>query len=241
MNPRHLDNWSQLEQYNIMGRFYGSNVYQDAIQLADLLKSHSGGTPLTLEIPLDEYPDSIEVAPSAGSNQAASIVYNPGRRGWVEVDVGLTRVGNTQGSGSQAASTPTASGSGPIQLSDGGATIDLSTGIEVERVVGRPNSQAKRSTGDYPNYIDKRKSAYEAFSLSLTFGSNTTQKVQRLRDMASRKLRRGAFTLDFNGLFGMGSFDVVPDGSGAIRHVRRSGYQGTTVIPTMNLRRVMVD
>lgn len=238
LSPRHIDQWSGLEQYTLLGRFTDSSAYSDAITLMDLIKSHSGGTPLLLNINMPEFDTDIEVAPAAGQEEAVSIAYNPGRRNHVEVDLGLTRVDSTVGDGTQNASTPTASGTGPIQLSYAGTTIDLSKDVVVERAVGRPNSTVRRAPSTHPRYIDKRKAAYDAFELSLQFTESTVSKVTQLADMFNEQLGRRPMELSFNGLYGMGTFDVVPQGSGALRHSRVSGEQGTAMIPTISLRRV---
>lgn len=240
LDPRHSDFWSGTEQYTLLVRFTSSNAYNDAITLADLIKSNSNGTPLELSIPLPEFKNTIEVAPAAGQDESVSIVYNPGRRDWVEVDVALTRVSATFGGGDQPANTPKANGNGPITLSDGSNTVALERDITVSRGVGRPKSEIRRtSSAKYPRYTDKHKAAYDGFELSLEFGDNTTTKVTNIRDMFNQSLKRDSLTLDFNGLYNMGAFNVVPDGSNALRTVRSSGEEGTVLLPTINLRRVL--
>lgn len=240
---RHLDSWSQLENYTILGRFYSDSAYTDARTLADLLLSHSQQNDLTLDIPLDEYPNPVTVAPSAGSDQAASIVYNPGRRDWVEVDIGLTRVNNTiasddTGDTNHQASTPTASGSGPIELSDGSTTVQISDGVTVERAVGRPNSTVRRTPFRYPNYIDKRKPASDSWELSYRITDASTGEISDIRSLFNSKLVRSSLKLRFNGVYGLGTFNVVPNGSQALRHQRLSGFQGTANVPAISLQRV---
>jgi len=240
LEPRHLDNWSGLEQYTILGRLISDSAYSDARQLADLVKGYSDGDTLLLNIGMDEYDNDIEVAPAAGQEQAVNLVYEPGRRNWVDVDLGLTRVVDTISAGSQSASTPTASGDGPIQIisADGTTSVNLERNVTVGRTVGRPNSSVRRSPETYPRYFDQQKSAYDAFEISFAFTQSTVSKVQTLVDMFEEKLGRNALTLDFSGRYGLGAFDVVPEGSGALRHVRPSGEAGTSLIPQMQLRRV---
>lgn len=242
LDPRSLDQWSGNEQYTILGRFTGSSAYSDAIELADLIKSNSNGNDLTLSIPLNDFDDNIIVAPAAGQEESVSISYVPGRKNWVEVDLGLTRVNQTQGGANQPASTPTASGSGPIQITDGSTTIDLVKEISVSRALGRPGSSIRRHpTFNYPTYYDKHKTAHESFELSARFTDSAVSMTNDLVDMFSQQLDRSSLTLKFNGIYGMGDFDVVPMGSQALRHTRESGKKGTTLIPTINLRRVYSD
>jgi len=239
LDPRHVDQWSGLESYTITGRFIGSNAYSDAIALCDLLKSNSNGNQLTLNIDMPEYDTDIPVAPAAGQDEAVNIAYEPGRRNQVDVDLGLTRADTIAG-GDQTATTPTASGSGPVELSFGNTTVALTEDITVSRSVGRPKSVIRRNpSGRYPIHIDKFKTAYDYFEISAEFNSNTVSQVNDIVDMFSQQLGRNAITLDFNGLYGMGQISVVPDGSGALRHVRPSGQEGTGLLPTISLRRVL--
>jgi len=237
--PRHIDHYSGLETYTLLGRFFGSNAYSNANTLADLLKSNPNGTPLTLNIGMPEYDTDMTVMSAAGQEQAVELNYPPGKKDTVEIDVGLTRVSDSLGGTDQAATTPTAAGSGPVQLSDDNNTVDLVEDIGVSRTVGRPQDQAKKAPDTaFPRMIAKTKSAYEAFEISLQFNSDTVTTINNLADMFNQKLRRDSLTLNFNGQYGLGSFDVVPDGSGALRHVRESGKKNTMIVPTINLRRV---
>lgn len=237
MNPRFADFWSQLETYSITTRLTGSSGYSDAIALADFIKSHSGGDDTTLNIGMPEYDSDMLVAPQAEQEQALTLTYPPGRRDAVNVSLGLTRVSEIVGSGTQDASTPTDSGSGNIQLTDGSTTVDMVPGVTVERVVGRPNSEINRRTGaENPQYIDHRKAAYDAFSIGFRGVSNPNTIVSNVLDLTAGPLGRTPLTLDFNGTFGLGSFDVAPQGSNAIRHVRVVGAQGEVRLPTLNVR-----
>lgn len=240
LDPRHQDQWSGNEQYTILGRFKGSNAHSDAIKLADLIKSNSNGNDLILSIPLNDFDDNIIVAPAAGQEESISISYPPGRKNWVEIDLALTRVSETNGGADQPASTPTASGSGPIQLSYRSTTVDLVEDISISRGVGRPNSVVKRAPDRmFPRYYDKHKTAFDGFELSFRFTDNTVSTMNDLVDMFNTKLGRTSFTLDFNGTFGMGAFNVVPSGSQSLRQTRPSGHKDTILVPTVNLRRVL--
>lgn len=239
INPRHIDQWSGLEQYTILGRFKNSSAHSNAITLADLIKSNSDGTPIDLSIPLNDFDDTIKVAPAAGQEESVAISYQPGRKNMVDIDLALTRVDQNNVSGySQSASTPTAAGSGPIQITDGSTTVDLKEDINVNRSIGRPNSTIRRNQDNFPTHIDNHKTAYDAFELSLQFTESAVTNITDLKDMFNQKLGRSTLTLDFNGLYGMGSFDVVPDGSQALRHTRPSGQKDVNLVPTIALRRV---
>lgn len=238
LNPRFNDQWSGLEQISIQGQYLSDADYSTAIDLADLVKSCSGGDPLTLSTTLPTWPDEMEVAPAAQQDAALSLSYNSGERGIVTVSLSLTRVSNTQGSVAQQATTPAASGTGPIQLSGGTTTIDLTTDVSVTRSVGRPNSVVKRSMDAYPRYIDKPKAATDTFELSAVYTDNNVTQLLDAKDLIAQRLGRSPLTLDFNGLFGLGAFDVAPDGSQAFRHASPAGFEGVSRVPTIQLRRV---
>jgi hypothetical protein len=239
INPRFIDAWSGLEQYTITGKFIDSNAYTDAISLMDLIKSNSDGNQLTLNIDMPEFDSNINVCPSAGQDAAASVSYNPGWKDYIEVDVALTRAETIAG-GDQPATTPTTSGSGPIQITDGSTTVDLEKDITITRSVGRPQSTVRRRPDSIiPNHIDKFKTASDTFELSLEFTENAISKVNDIVSIFNQQLSRSPLTLDFNGVYGMGEFSVIPDGSQALRHTRLSGENQTGSIPTINLKRVI--
>lgn len=240
LNPRHIDQYSGLESYTLLGRFTSSTAYQDVITLADLIKSNSNGNDLELSIPLPEFNNPMIVAPAAGQQEAVSLEYLPGRRDWVDVDIGLTRVNQTLGGGDQPATTPTASGTGPIELSYQGTSVALDREVTVSRAVGRPQSTVRRSSSStHPNYYDKFKTAHDAFELAFETGPGNLSKITDLVSMFNTQLGRKSLTLNFNGLYGMGSMNVVPAGSGALRHLRPAGEQGTKLVPKISLRRVI--
>ena len=240
LDPRHIDQFANTESYTLLGRFEGNTAYDDAIALCDLIKSNVAGDETLLNVDMPEFDTDIPVAPAAGQEESVSLNYPPGQKDMVEVDLGLTRYGQLQGSYTipeQQANTPTATGTGPIQLSDGTTTVSMSRDISVSRSVGRPNStiRTERNT-QYPAFIDNGKAAYDAFELSFEFGENTGTTIQDLRDLANTRLQRDSLTLDFNGLYGMGAFSVVPAGGQALRHTRVAGEQGIQLVPTLNLR-----
>ena len=240
LNPRSQDQWSGLSQYTVVGTFDGANAYQDARDLQDLIKSHSGGSNLTMDIPLSDFESDITVAPAAGQEEACTITYEPGRRNWVGVEISLTRIDDTKGEGSQSATTPTGSGSGPIELSDGTRTIQIRSDPVVERSVGRPGSVVRRQVGQFPLFIDHRKAAYDAIDLSFRLeDSNAVTDTNEIVTMFENRLGRSTLSLDFNGLYGLGQFSVVPRGNQALRTTRVAGEEGQVRIPTVSLRRVM--
>jgi len=239
VNPRFSDQWSGLDQYTLVGRFYGQDAHSDALTLADLAKTNDPDNPLLLNINSPEFDSDITVVPGAGQQGAVTLAYEPGVKNVVIADVSLTRVSDIQGSIQQQATTPTASGSGPIQISRGSTTVDLELDVTVDRSIGRPNDTTKRNVDTDPYYIAKAKSAYDEFELSVTYTQDTISTINDLVDIFRPQLGRDSLTLDFNGLYGMGAMSVAPVGSEAIRFVRNSGTSGVSIVPKITLRRVI--
>lgn len=241
INPRALDQWSGIESYRLSGRLVGSSAYDDAITLADLVKSGDDGNGLILDVPgLDEIDSNIRCAPAAGQEEALVLEYPPGQREMLNFDLSLTRINQSLADVSdQTATTPTAAGSGPIEIRGNGSTVEMTRGVSVTRSCGRPAATVRRASNSRnPNYYDKFKSAFEGFEISFETGPDALSDVTDIVDMFKAELGRDALTLDFNGIFGMGEFDVVPQGSGALRNSRQAGEQGVVIIPTVSLRRV---
>ncbi len=238
INPRIQDQWSGLQNFNIIGKLFD---YQKSHDLADLIKTASTD-PLTLEIPLDHYPDSVTVAPAAGQEQALSLAYPAGKKNIVDVEMALTRVTNVSGVGIQEATTPTATGDGTVRLIIGNETVALpSADLSIERTVGRPNDVTRRQTNTQdPRYEVKNKVAFDQFNLSFQTIEDIPETLNAITDnMFRQNLGRRGLTLDFNGLLGLGQFDVIPTGSAPFRQVSQAG-KGWVINPTMELRRIFV-
>jgi hypothetical protein len=54
--------------------------------------------------------------------------------------------------------------------------------------------------------------------------------------MFNEQQERGSLTLDFNGTYRMGAFDVIPSGSTALRQVEPAAQEDIDVIPSIDLR-----
>jgi len=236
LNPRVQDQWSGVENYQLVGRVFD---YQTSHDLADLIKS-AKSDPLELAIPLAEYPDSVTVAPGAGQEGALSLSFPAGKKNSVDVDLSLTRVGDVFGSFTQQATTPTDTGNGPVQLSVGGTTVDLPTAdLSLERTVGRPNDVVRRQPQQSdPRYEVKPKVTNDVFSLSFQTVQNIPSTLNTLTDNIFRsRLGRTGLTLKFNGVIGLGDIQCIPVGSGPFRQVHQSG-KGWVLNPVLELRRI---
>ena len=116
-------------------------------------------------------------------------------------------------------------------------TVEITQNPQVTREVGRPESDIGSDTGELPYYNDRFRSAYDRFQLDFQHSSAST--VRELADMFSEQLASRPLTLDFNGIYGLGEFNVVPDGTQALRHMRTTGISGQIELPTCNLRVVV--
>jgi len=104
--------------------------------------------------------------------------------------------------------------------------------------VGRPNDSMTKSQSDLGRYIYKHKVTADNFSISFQITDNIQSKLSTItNDIFRRKLGRTGITLDFQGLYDLGSFSVFPEGSAPIRYQRRAGYgEGQINLPTLDLR-----
>ena len=237
LNPRTQDQFSSIENYELRGKLFD---YQTAHGLADLIKSASGDA-LELSIPNDAYPDTVQVAPGAGQEAALGVEFPAGRRDLVNVSLSLTRVGQTFAANEQQATTPTASGGGPVEVTIGSTTVEIpSADLSLEREVGRPNDVVRRQprTSD-PRYEVKAKVANDVFTLAFETVENIPATLNALTDNIFRsRLGRRGVTLDFNGLLGLGAIEAVPVGSSPFRQVHQAG-RGWVTVPVLEFRRVL--
>lgn len=235
--PRTVDQWSQGLNYTLQGII---DDYSTTHELADLVASVVDGDPLELEIPLSEYDSPVDVVPSAGSDQALSLTYPPGQRGFAEVSLNLTRVSNAVASVTQEATTDTTTGSGPVQITVEGTTIDLPrTALAVSRSLGRPKDTIRRSgSSTYPNYIAKQKPITDVFTLEFqALDGIPGTFTDIVSEIFQSNIKRSGITLDFNGIYGLGEVTVMPTGSAPFRQQRQAGDR-SVVVPTFDFQRV---
>lgn len=208
-----------------------------AIELADMFKRHSQGNPIQLNIPLPEYGSDLDVFPALEQDQALTLEYPSKAGGRINVSMDLSRVSRVDGvdSGKQFP-TPTASGNGPVELTDGNTTVSFGNGVALDREVGRPNIQVRPTYSQYPKITDHRKAAYDTLSLTVDTTSDPSSVVSDLATLVREQRGRSTLTCDFNGAFGLGAFTVIFDPSStAIRHTRAGG-RGDQTVPSLDLR-----
>jgi len=128
---------------------------------------------------------------------------------------------------------------GSITLSRGGNSVTLQEALDVERSVGRPNSELRTDTQEKPKYIDKKRSASDVFKISGELVSDTaeTDAQTLVEDILRPRLVRSSLTLSFdNNLFGLGTYDVVPEGGQAGRISYQTGETGIVSVSSLTLR-----
>jgi hypothetical protein len=237
VNPRVQDRWSAQINHTIVGRFI-QNADQKAIDLADLIKGDPNGSTLQLSTPFSDYPEPMKVAPQAGNAGALTLDYPQGYTDYVTVQLQLTQISTSINDPSRAVNTPTASGTGPIELIANGNVVALDTDVTVSRSVGRPNDSMTKSLSDLGRYIYKNKVASDNISLSFQITDNIQSKLNTItNDIFRTPLGRSGILLNFNGLFNLGEFRCFPEGSAPIRYQRRAGHgEGQINLPTIDLR-----
>jgi len=128
-----------------------------------------------------------------------------------------------------------------VQLTDGTNTVDLERELAVDWGLGQPNYTTRPvPSNDLPYVLQKNKAAFEEFRLNWEYTESAASKINTLvNDLIGPPLERGSLTLNFNGIYGLGSFDVAPPGSSPLRHQRRAAETGVAVVPSLRLRRVL--
>jgi hypothetical protein len=238
INPRVQDRWSAQINHTIIGRFIADDAHTKAIQLAELIKSDPNNDVLTLTTPFADYPEPMTVAPQAGNAGCLQVNYPKGYTDYVDIQLQLSQVGTSINTATRNVSTPTASGTGPIELIANGNIVTLDTDVSVSRSVGRPNDSMTKSLNDLGQYIYKTKVTADRFSLAFQITESIQSKLTTItNDIFRTPLGRSGILLNFNGLFGLGEFRVFPEGSAPIRYQRRAGHgEGQINLPTIDLR-----
>lgn len=243
-DPIFRDRQSWQENYVFAGRLQGDGAYERANALADLVKAgpkqSDSDSVLRMDTDSDRFPSDVPVVPGAGQDSALTLTYPAGYTHEVAVDLTLTRVSRILGGTAYQTEvqTPTASGGGPITLTGpAGTSVAMGTDLEVQRSVGRPNDTIDATTvDDRPRATIQTRSAADTFSLRFEYGPSEISNLSSLTSILKQKYGQTPATLDFNGVFGLGAFDVVPTGSQAGRHVSEAGFRDTAPVPQLSLR-----
>lgn len=238
-DPLSRDHLNAGDAFTFTGILHGSSAYSEAQTLAESLIKPRATTGTPLQLDLSDLPNksTYDVAPI--TNSAVVLSYIPGRIQMVGVDATLNAVNTTFG-GSQTAQTHGSADSGDgIKLTDGSNPVTLNSDLEVIRKVGRPKGKLNPRPADLPTYVDKNDPASDIFEISgqLT-GANAESDATTLEETLVRS-RQGtaSLTLHFlDSVFGLSAYDVMPEGSQAVRTVFSAGHKGDVAVPKMALR-----
>lgn len=234
--PKASDTRAPMETYTVIGQLVGPGAYADARTLAeDIVLPHSGGTSATLDLSNVSGLSSESVA-FIGERPVA-FGYPPGQGEWVSVQLQATVVTDTLGGtgGADSGGTP-GSGTGPVTLSRGGTSITLSDNIDLERTVGRPANKSRHPSDDDPYVVDRRRAYMDSWDISGLWRSNAATNQSDLLDTIIKPpLKQDALTLDFNGVYGLGSYTVHPVGSQSARVSWLAGETGMNRVETLKL------
>jgi len=236
IDPRVTDEWSSLRNFNMVGKLFD---YDEAIDLADMFKSIFKDVDMTIQPNLPEYEDEIKAFAQAGNGQALSLQYDPGYKDYIQVEASVTQYGEKLGEHPDAVyNSPRQTGNGPVQLKVAGKTIDLGTDLTVTRTIGRPSDVFRGRPGTaYPVFVGKAKSATDRFSIGFQKLSDGVDAMNTItKEVFEVPLGRNGIGLDFNGIFRLGEFTVVPEGSASFRQTRRAGENEVIIVPTLDLR-----
>lgn len=245
VDPRVSDQFESVETFVLRGYLDGDGAYRDARILAEeLIKPHSGGTPLTLELSSVDGFGRYDVAP-AGEN-ACEIEYLPGQRDWIPVSLNLTRVDETIGGASfepdsSSAATPQGGGSVELRNPQTGDSVEILHNLSITRTCGRPNTTIRPDT-DQVTYIDKIRSANDEWSIrGVLEGPNAREDSSKLVDILSSVRGRNGLTLAFNNnLYGLSDKTVAAAGSEVGRRIIGASEPDMVRLENITLRTITV-
>lgn len=241
LDPRpSSDQWSGSEVISFSSFFRGQSIFGRAHRLADMIKTPSGGSAFTLDMPLPEYESNLSVVPQP-NGRALQLQYRQhGTTGHVDIDLTFNRVSAVTGvDDGTRAETPRASGDGPIELRGESSIVQFDEGVTVQRTIGRPAGSLDPAQAMFPAFSAKNESAVDQFGLQLRVVDNAPARTTDILSLFRTRRHRDTLTLDFNGLYGLGAFAVQPAGTRAIEQVRDSDGTDVQAFPQINLRRVI--
>jgi hypothetical protein len=245
VDPRVSDQFESVQSFILRGYIDGDSAYSDARVLAEeLIKPHSGGNNLTLDLSNADGFSSYTVAPATES--ACELEYLPGQRDWIPLSLNLTRVDTTiGGAATEAPNTSAASpqGGGSVTLTNPGTgdSVDILHDLSITRTVGRPNTTIRPDPTQVA-YIDKVRSAVDEWSIrGVLEGPTARSDSQTLIDILSAVRGRDGLTLEFNNnMYALSDKTVVPTGSEAGRRVIGASEPDMVRLDNITLRTVTV-
>lgn len=239
-DPLTQDNLNASDGFTIAGILSGPNAYADARTLAeDLIKPRlDGSTPLQLDLSALSGRGVYEIAPA--SQGSLTLNYVPGRGDLVGVQMTVNVVAETVGGTQtqQSPGTPDAGAGIKIEAPDG-TSITFSGDETVTRKVGRPNIQLQERPDPLPTAVDKNDPASDVFEFKTTLrNGDPAADAQTLEeDIVRPRLGQDSLTLHFlDELYGLQAYEVVPEGTQALRTVRNTGTGDQVSVPKAAFR-----
>lgn len=245
-DARVSDQFAAVRSFNpITGYIDGPSAYEDALILAeDLVKPHSDGVPLTIDLSNLEGFGTYDVA--VNNSNALKLTYPPGQRNWVQVQLNVTQVDAVDGGDQSTSITPsstTSNDGGSVTISNprSGQSVTIEHGLTVTRTVGRPNSKIRPDI-DEVTLVDHTRTAEDVFEIGGRLVSDTARADSReFINLLSTPLAREGLELTFNNsLYGLGTYTVAPTGSEAGRRVINASEPGMVTLRNITLRTITV-
>lgn len=234
VDPKVSDQRAGLEAFTVTGQLVGDNAYDNARRLAeDIVKAPAGNDNTVLNLSaIDGLSWYDVVFPGSGALR----LHYPGHPNWVSVQFTAHKAEYVNGGGTVPDTSSSATtGSKNVTISRGATSLELKYNLQVERKVGRPSLQMRYGSGE-AYAVDMMRAATDIFSISGTFVTDTgTTQATLMDDILKPKLGYGNLTLDFDGLYTLGEYDVVPNGSQAARVTWSAGERDMVHLDKLEL------
>lgn len=233
--PTFSDHRAPLEGYTIVGQLVGEGAYEDARVLAeDIVRPAAGGASATLDLSDVSGLGAKQVG--FVGDRALSLGYPSNQGEWVSLQLTAVVVDNTIGGTTQGPGGVGDTGTGPVVISRDGASLSLAKNIDMERQVGRPETTTRHDGDNDPYMVDRPRAFSDVFELSATWNVDAAAKQNQLvEQIVKPPLGFGSMTLNFNGLYGLGTYTVAPVDSRATRVSWSAGEQGMVRVESLKL------
>lgn len=232
------DNFSAGNSFTLVGILSGSNAYADAKTLAENIIKPRPAAALSLDLTDMPGMGTYDVVPVGES--ACQIMYDPGERNLVRLQITLTNVRSLAGGTQDAQTYPSPDAGSGVKIERNGTSVTLHDGLQLTRTVGRPNVNVQASSSDSnPKGFDMNKPATDVFEFSgMLKGSNPGTTAATLEeDIIRDPLGDRALTLHFlDNLYSLDAYPVMPVGGQALRTVRSTAEKDMVGIPALRLR-----
>lgn len=124
-----------------------------------------------------------------------------------------------------------------VTIRRNGTAVTLQHNLTLTRTVSRPNANLRERPTGLPEFEDRRKSAFDEWELTALVTNMADANTLR-DDIIAPRLGVSPLELDFDGLYGLGTYDVFPPGAQSLRISRRTGERDILRINPLTLRTV---